>query len=633
MLLDPYYSLRRKFSIIGLTGRSASGCSQVASLLSEDDLYQNIKVEYAETTSQEKLKQKICNRFIKENQWARYTVLKYTDVLLLMLLHESFFCKSNIHEGIDNLFSLLDNLSNYYDGTVLKDTVTKRLNQIDHSSCFTEIKDLILDDPYIFDFLKRFDLHNKKEIINSIEFNAFYFQRFSAFSGILISILNKTNYFLRCLLLHDLATSLRSRGKVELEVAEVPKIFIVVERLNWILKNHKTYSKNAGNLYVIDSLKNSLELTYFKEKYSAFYMVSVNKSEEERAVDLGTKLDKWVGENTAGKIKMREQLVSLDITEYKSKEVNSGKFSSPDVENCIQRSDYHVYFSNKKKGLLDEYCMNGNVSHLELDEHYKTLNLELQLIKLLSLIFNPGLVTPSSEERLMQAAYTAKLSSGCISRQVGAIVTDAHFSIKAMGWNDVAENQLPCNLRDFRDLRDGNNNNHFSEFELNDGSSVHLNYSDTLSFKEKIADRFSVVSDLDVKLEGKPCSYCFKSCHNTFEDKENQVHTRSLHAEENAMLQISKYGGQALKGGYLFTTASPCELCAKKAFQLGLTKIFYIDPYPGISRFHTLRNGISSESNPVLIMHQGAIGRGYLRLYQPFMAYKDELGISIGVKF
>jgi hypothetical protein len=33
------------------------------------------------------------------------------------------------------------------------------------------------------------------------------------------------------------------------------------------------------------------------------------------------------------------------------------------------------------------------------------------------------------------------------------------------------------------------------------------------------------------------------------------------------------------------------------------------------------------------MMYQGAIGRGYLRLYQPFMSYKDELGISTGIKF
>jgi len=33
----------------------------------------------------------------------------------------------------------------------------------------------------------------------------------------------------------------------------------------------------------------------------------------------------------------------------------------------------------------------------------------------------------------MQLAYTAKYNSGCISRQVGAAVTDESYSIKAIG--------------------------------------------------------------------------------------------------------------------------------------------------------------------------------------------------------
>ena len=52
---------------------------------------------------------------------------------------------------------------------------------------------------------------------------------------------------------------------------------------------------------------------------------------------------------------------------------------------------------------------------------------------------HPGLVTPSNEERVMQIAHTAKHSSGCISRQVGAAITDENFSIKSIGWNDVPE--------------------------------------------------------------------------------------------------------------------------------------------------------------------------------------------------
>ena len=105
------------------------------------------------------------------------------------------------------------------------------------------------------------------------------------------------------------------------------------------------------------------------------------------------------------------------------------------------------------------------------------------------------------------------------------------------------------------------------------------------------------------------------------------LHQRCLHAEENAFLQIAKYGGEAIQNGFLFTTASPCELCSKKAYQLGIKKVIYIDPYPGISKDHILSSG---SLNPELILFRGALGRAYHRLYQPLLAYKDELKILTG---
>ncbi len=77
-------------------------------------------------------------------------------------------------------------------------------------------------------------------------------------------------------------------------------------------------------------------------------------------------------------------------------------------------------------------------------------------------------------------------------------------------------------------------------------------------------------------------------------------------------------------GGYLFTTASPCELCAKKAYQLGIKKIYYIDPYPGIATSHIIMGGTE---NPELVLFSGAIGRAFHRLYTPIIAYKDELNL------
>ena len=80
----------------------------------------------------------------------------------------------------------------------------------------------------------------------------------------------------------------------------------------------------------------------------------------------------------------------------------------------------------------------------------------------------------------------------------------------------------------------------------------------------------------------------------------------------------------------MFTTASPCELCAKKAYQLGITNIYYIDPYPGISMKHILTFG--KKDNPKMNLFYGAIGNAYIALYEPRMAFKDELELVTGVK-
>lgn len=79
-----------------------------------------------------------------------------------------------------------------------------------------------------------------------------------------------------------------------------------------------------------------------------------------------------------------------------------------------------------------------------------------QLIRLLgriaTLILHPGLLTPTKIERCMQIAMTAKLNSGCLSRQVGAVVTDRDYNILSLGWNDAPCGAESCLRRNFFDL-------------------------------------------------------------------------------------------------------------------------------------------------------------------------------------
>ena len=156
-------------------------------------------------------------------------------------------------------------------------------------------------------------------------------------------------------------------------------------------------------------------------------------------------------------------------------------------------------------------------------------------------------------------------------------------------------------------------------------------YDDKVIFDKEKKILIQAYEPVKTKLNGLNLSYCFKDVYTSSKEKQrnNQVHTRSLHAEENAFLQLAKYGTQGIKGGKLFTTASCCELCSKKAYQLGITEIYYIDTYPGISRSHILESGIN---RPKMLLFNGAIGRAYVNLYTPFLPLKDEIEELTDVK-
>lgn len=359
--------------------------------------------------------------------------------------------------------------------------------------------------------------------------------------------------------------------------------------INRIIKLIRNLSESDGNklaFIVIDSLRNPFEVHYFRERYSAFYLMSITTDEANRKNNLhqeGYDID---------------EINQLDGIEYPSKRKDiSHSYYSQDVEKCVELSDIHIAHNNQRKDLNDD--------------------LKRQLVHFISLILHPGLTQPTHEERLMQIANVAKLNSGCISRQVGAVITDKNFSVKAIGWNTVAKGQTPCALRTLTDLHNRNDLSAFSKFEKED-----------IEFRQKVELYYEQYNKKKSCLNGISLTYCFKDIYTVIKGEKNQVHTRSLHAEENAFLQLAKYGSEGIDGGYLFTTASPCELCAKKAYQLGISKIFYIDIYPGISFSHIIQAG---ERKIDLIQFKGAIGRAYESLYNPIFPLKDEIEYLTGV--
>jgi deoxycytidylate deaminase len=386
----------------------------------------------------------------------------------------------------------------------------------------------------------------------------------------------------------ELGDNIRMSGTALSNAISEDELFSLVRRVKRIAKSAFKYDREnsiSSTRIIIDAIRNPLELLYLRDQFATFYAIAITTDDEHRIARLEyltyTKLN-------IQKIDAKEASGKKSLKDYEN-------FVSQNIQECIQKSD--LFFANA--GKPDDFATNIRGIHA-------------QVLRYTALMLRPGIITPTLDERCMQLAFVAKVNSGCISRQVGAAVADVSGSIKAVGWNDVPKGQVPCLLRDVGDLLSGGDSVAFSYFEKTD-----------TKLREHIEDKFSKRTDLKTKT-GLSCPYCFKDAYNaTNGDDNNQVHTRSLHAEENAFLQLAKHGNSGISGGVLFTTASPCELCSKKAFQLGIKEIIYVDPYPGISASHVLRSG-DENAQPKLRLFSGAIGHAYHRLYEPILPIKDE---------
>lgn len=672
--VDRLYEGREKFSIIGLTGMAGSGCSTLARYMSSRDFleqvrkpedirvsvlppefddneftYQNDKQgvsNKAVGTLVFKQKYSICYEFAQK-YYKEYRVLKYTHVLWLYVLLSA---KLQIGETTpEKLIAIL--------GDLLTDKYQPR-RKGDGDAYYKSVIGYKEEQriEFVYAVLSKYDqwgalcdiinrlprayvdsLDNSKKYV--LELAAFIAPKtvFEHFVNYLLNCLAKEDYYSLCFLHHRLASQIRKCGNPfipgkTIKTEDNQHIYDVAKLINIIIKGIKHSNEKDGCRIVIDSLRNSLEARYFKERYTAFYLVCVNDGVNREARLRKSIIEKMpkTEDNKTLLSAVVDNIKRITGVELRGKDFSKGKFASPDVENVIADAEIHINNTVEQKVIQDGEDAPEQEQTPQINEFYSMTE---QWMKYSSLILHPGLITPSAEERCMVVAYTAKFNSSCLSRQVGAVITNQYHSIRTIGWNEVPYGQLPCGLRELHLLHDVCTDCHhvYSEFEAGPyrtygGKSFTQKLTESfpsLQIEKKAEDQQPVKP---TEIEGLPFSYCFKTLHNTFEGEKNQVYTRSLHAEENAILQMAKYGGEPLMNGVIYVTASPCELCAKKLYQIGVRKIVYIDPYPGISMNQIIGAGFK---RPRLKLFQGAYGATYFKLYQPFMSYKDELGIRM----
>ena len=171
-----------------------------------------------------------------------------------------------------------------------------------------------------------------------------------------------------------------------------------------------------------------------------------------------------------------------------------------------------------------------------------------------------GNISPYPIEVRMSQAYAAAGQSSCLKRKVGAVITNDADRILAEGYNEVPGGQSPC-------------------FEGGEGKC----FRDIVKSEELETLTSSLIvqckkcgTQLGSDLR---CTSCGIGYAKALRKTKHLDCCRALHAEESALLQVSRHGGMGVEGGTIYTTTFPCALCAKKIVAVGITMVVFAEMY------------------------------------------------------
>lgn len=189
-----------------------------------------------------------------------------------------------------------------------------------------------------------------------------------------------------------------------------------------------------------------------------------------------------------------------------------------------------------------------------------------QIVRIMDLIFGHPFHTPTRDEYAMFHAFTARLRSADLSRQVGAVVISDKGDLIGIGANDVPSaggGLYWSGDNDHRDYDWGYDSNAKRRDQiLRDIVQLikkDVGESNQKDDEELIGDVKKQLSKsilLDVTEFGRP-----------------------VHAEMEAILSAARIGVSP-RDGTLYCTTFPCHNCAKHIVAAGISRVVYVEPYP-----------------------------------------------------
>jgi deoxycytidylate deaminase len=294
--------------------------------------------------------------------------------------------------------------------------------------------------------------------------------------------------------------------------------------------------KREGNryCYIINSIKNISELNHLQAVYRhLFYFVGVYSSLKDREKEISKK-GKGISLSDVYRLVDRDSGEELD--------------NGQTVRDTFPLADFFLRVDSNTRDEVD-----------------------LKIERFLHLIFQTKIVTPTKSETAMNIAAAAAVNSACLSRQVGAAISDIDGEVVSIGWNDV-----PCS-------NGGVYNN--ESVPDNRCAKIHGGMCQNTNEKSAIIGELSGALEAikkTIKADNQSAISQLKKMEKLL--KESRINSliefsRSVHAEMHAIILGAQKVGSRLVGGTLYCTTYPCHSCARHILLAGIKTVYYIEPY------------------------------------------------------
>lgn len=232
--------------------------------------------------------------------------------------------------------------------------------------------------------------------------------------------------------------------------------------------------------------------------------------------------------------------------------------------------------------------------------------------RFLHLILGTRVLTPARSETAMYAAASAAGNSACLSRQVGAALTDADGDVIAVGWNDVPKPGGNLYVADQKS--DPNSDKDQRCWNLEGGTC--FNDREKKLISELLVDE--LIAQKLVPPEKKADAVAVVTTGSKVKDLIE--FSRSIHAEMHAILTASQVNGNKIKGGKLYITTYPCHSCARHIIAAGISEVYYIEPYRKSLATKLHSDAITENETDVnkvrILPYDGVAPTRYLKLFK-----------------